>query len=450
MPRPRSLAGTGLLLAAASALAQPPAPRQTDLGGPIRTESIVRLADQLRLLQDAERDPRFRDALQAIRQSNPNISADQLQLARELLRQHPELLDQGKLQELARGIGGSGMPDGLPGFDLKKLPDMPPMPPPRVSPVPRGPALPHEAQSSRNGEPPGAMPDRPGGGREGGEFPGRGFFPKEWEGQPPPFAPPPFDDRMNPEQLARRQQQLAAVTRWWEQNVGPLRKTPAVREFLRDVMLGDSKSATGTETLGDLVDAASRGDGPELRGVLKELGVSDWKFPDLGLGGGKRRRGNHLDWVPAAPGAASPSWPRVGSMGDSWLPVILFGLIAAGALVLWWLWPKLTAAREDGPRPLPGLGPWPVDPRRVTDRDALVRAFEYLSVLLCGQGVRTWNHVTIAAALERAVPRADALAEPLAKLYALARYTPADEPLPPAAIAEAREYLCELAGVPAA
>jgi hypothetical protein len=118
--------------------------------------------------------------------------------------------------------------------------------------------------------------------------------------------------------------------------------------------------------------------------------------------------------------------------------------------VLWWLWPKLTAAREDGPRPLPGLGPWPVDPRRIADRDGLVRAFEYLSVLLCGQGVRTWNHVAIAAALERAVPQADALAGPLAKLYALARYTPADEPLPPAAIAEARGYLCDLAGVSAA
>jgi hypothetical protein len=91
-----------------------------------------------------------------------------------------------------------------------------------------------------------------------------------------------------------------------------------------------------------------------------------------------------------------------------------------------------------------------VDPRHITDREALVKAFEYLSVLVCGRGARVWNHVTIASALERAVPQAEALADPLARLYAVARYTPADEPLPPGAIAEARGYLCDLAGVSAA
>jgi hypothetical protein len=91
-----------------------------------------------------------------------------------------------------------------------------------------------------------------------------------------------------------------------------------------------------------------------------------------------------------------------------------------------------------------------VDPRSIADREALIQAFEYLSVLMCGGGARTWNHVTIASALERAVPQAEALADPLARLYAVARYTPADQPLPPGAVAEARGYLCELAGVPAA
>jgi hypothetical protein len=130
--------------------------------------------------------------------------------------------------------------------------------------------------------------------------------------------------------------------------------------------------------------------------------------------------------------------------------VVLFLGAAAVGLVLWWLWPKLTGKAADGPRPLPGLGPWPLDPRTITDREALVKAFEYLSVLVCGAGARVWNHVTIAGALERAVPQAEALADPLARLYAVARYTPANEPIPPATIAEARGYLCELAGVPAA
>ena len=126
---------------------------------------------------------------------------------------------------------------------------------------------------------------------------------------------------------------------------------------------------------------------------------------------------------------------------------------AAGALVLWRFWPYLSGKLGVGagvPRPLPGLGPWPVDPREIADRDALVRAFEYLSVLVCGAGAKAWNHVTIAAALGRAVGDAGtAAAEPLARLYAVARYTPADEPLTAGDLAEARLHLSRLAGVSA-
>ena len=68
------------------------------------------------------------------------------------------------------------------------------------------------------------------------------------------------------------------------------------------------------------------------------------------------------------------------------------------------LWPRLVGTRSGDPRLLAGLGPWPVDPRTIADRAALVRAFEYLSVLRCGTGAKVWNHVTIAAELRRLYP----------------------------------------------
>jgi hypothetical protein len=444
------LAGVGLLVAVASAPAQQPvAPRQTRLVDSVGTDAIVRLANQLRTLQDAEQDPRFQDALRAMRQANPDLSPEQLQLAMDFLRQNPIYRDPEKLRQLAGGLGGNGMLDGLAGLDPKNLPKLPPFVPPDETRIPSGPATPRRTGSDREGAsapPEFEPPEEPRGGHGEDEFPHTGAPPGGWTGSPPPR----MDAAIDPEQFARRRQQFEAMQRFWEQNVGPLKDTPTVKQLMREMFLGNPHSTTGTETIGDLVDAASRGDGPELRQWLKDSGLSDWKFPDLGWGDRKARgRDFRTDWSRTMPAGGAPSWPRFGYAGDSWLPVILFGLIAAGALVLWWLWPKLTAGREAAPRPLPGLGPWPVDPRRIADREALVRAFEYLSVLLCGQGVKTWNHVVIASALEKAVPQAEALAEPLAKLYALARYTPADEPLPPAAIAEARGYLCELAGVSA-
>jgi hypothetical protein len=82
----------------------------------------------------------------------------------------------------------------------------------------------------------------------------------------------------------------------------------------------------------------------------------------------------------------------------------------------------------------------------VTTRSDLIQAFEYLSVLLCGSQARTANHLALADALQQ-ITGSRSVAEPLAHTYALARYTPVSEPLPPETIAEARQHLCRLAGV---
>lgn len=94
-------------------------------------------------------------------------------------------------------------------------------------------------------------------------------------------------------------------------------------------------------------------------------------------------------------------------------------------------------------------GPWPVDPSQVTTRRQLVQAFDYVSLLLLGEEVRTWNHVAVAKKLGEEAPHSPAAAA-LAQLYEWARYTPGDDTLPPDAQAAARRHLLTLAGSAAA
>ena len=262
----------------------------------------------------------------------------------------------------------------------------------------------------------------------------------------PPPRPPQGNNGVSLETLQQRQRQFQAVAGWWENNVGPLNETPALRQLMLEMFTGQSGSGADTGSLGELLEGPA---GEGFGKIADRLGGSGFKLPEFGLGKGGGRNSSFTPPPPPS-GSSFGGFGGVNGGAGSWLPVVVLLVVAAVGLVLWWLWPKLMAQGEPGPRPLPGLGPWPVDPRHITDREALVKAFEYLSVLVCGGGARVWNHVTIASALERAVPQAEALADPLARLYAVARYTPADEPLPPGAIAEARGYLCELAGVSAA
>jgi hypothetical protein len=121
------------------------------------------------------------------------------------------------------------------------------------------------------------------------------------------------------------------------------------------------------------------------------------------------------------------------------------------------LWKLLGGARRT---PVAGqsaawqLGPWPVNPADVATRQDLVRAFEYLSLLLLGPAARAWNHVEIAGKLSvsddpAATQRRNAASQ-LAALYEQARYAPPNEPLPENHLSDARRNLCLLAGVAAA
>jgi hypothetical protein len=133
--------------------------------------------------------------------------------------------------------------------------------------------------------------------------------------------------------------------------------------------------------------------------------------------------------------------------------VLVVGLMVVMALLIWqsrgWLKESL-AARLAAWR----LGPWPVRPGDVTTRADLVRAFEYLALLLLGPAARTCHHLELAQRMgQRPALDADRQREAavdLARVYEQARYTPADEPLPEDVLSRARRELCYLAGEPAA
>jgi hypothetical protein len=151
-----------------------------------------------------------------------------------------------------------------------------------------------------------------------------------------------------------------------------------------------------------------------------------------------------------AAGGASKSWQGV-------LAGVVLGLLG----VILWNVVLRNARRDVAAQARFKLGPWPVDPASVANREQLVRAFEYLSLLWLGAAARNWNHEMIAAQLGQktkpegnAAPLLDPVAqqhaaEALAALYERARYAPATEPLPDEALRSARRDLTFLAGLPA-
>jgi hypothetical protein len=131
---------------------------------------------------------------------------------------------------------------------------------------------------------------------------------------------------------------------------------------------------------------------------------------------------------------------------------LLIVLLLAGAGVVVWLvlagrrWVRGEAGRAWR------LGPWPVTPAAVQTRGDVVKAFEYLAMLLLGRRAVPANHLEIAGQLapnDLTGQRRLAAAE-LADLYEHARYAPPDEDLSADEMASARRDLSLLAGSSAA
>lgn len=272
-----------------------------------------------------------------------------------------------------------------------------------------------------------------------------------------PFGQP--DEPSDP-----RSKSMAALAAMWERNVGPLNETPEVKRALFDLAMGENGFDFDLlddkgNSMWDLLKNGSGNDNSSITDTLAGDG-GDWKFPKFDLptiGWSKwfdhspsssssessfSSRGSRSG---SSSGGGGGGFGGVGGFGGSWLPVVLLGLAFMGGLFIWWWY--LRDANDTGESVVNPLGPWPVDPRSIATREDVVKAFEYLSVLICGPSAKMWTHSAIAEALTDLAISHGETAVKLARLYELARYAPLDEPLSQHELIEARHLVCDLAGV---
>jgi hypothetical protein len=412
------------------------------------------------------RDP-FRDQIMDLmkgmkdqRQLDPRDIAK----AQELLQKHPELLKMAQQMAKERQMD-PGRPGKLTPEDLGKLfqvkpggpfqvPDPKNFVPPKIDPVQPG-----KVDPAR----PPMKVDRP---------PGKVDQPPMKVDPPPP--PPPGGDKKKitidenpfppPENTDPRTKSLDALTAIWERNIGPLSETPEVqRALLGLIEEGGLDFDIKDERGNSLWDLLKTGDGSGFGDFFNgEFGgggnwFSDWEWPrfNWGGGGGGGSSWNWPRWSSSSSSSPRPSSSGWGSGGGgfgfgagagAWIPfaILLFIILA---VVVWFQLKNLQGRGATAAVAADGLGPWPVDPREINTREDVVKAFEYLSVLICGPSAKTWTHSTIADALSDLATTHAETAVMLARLYELARYAPLNEPLTRDEVIEARKLVCQLAGV---
>jgi len=292
------------------------------------------------------------------------------------------------------------------------------------------------------------------------------------EGRFKPIEPNPFPEPSEPNEPSDpRARSLEAFAALWERYIGPLDETPEVKKALFDLLTGDGFDFDLKDEKGNSIwDLLKRGDtsGQELTDLLNGNNSGwQWKFPqfewpsfDWSFGGGRsgdNSSGNSGgssggSWWGRNSRASSyqgggGSWGfGPGGLGSSWLPVVILALVIL-TVFLWLKYRDLRKRRMTLVAVNGGPMAWPIDPRSITTRQDVVIAFEFLSVRICGPAARNWTHLTIAKALQDLAETHAETAGKLARLYELARYAPLEEPLSTPQLLEARNLVCELAGV---
>ncbi len=244
---------------------------------------------------------------------------------------------------------------------------------------------------------------------------------------PRPAERPPIDMA----EQARKRELANQLAQWAEQFPRDrlpesVRNSPAVKDLFQRL----SESAT------DILRNPGGADGLDALARLETRfqSVRDWlpkqmpaalrnlRLPDLSRFSPNVRMPHFAMNPPALPSA--PHFVGPGADARTATNVLLAGIgIAIVAVIVWRLFGGPLSAAVGGQR---RLGPWPLDIARVTSRVELIQAFEYLSLLRCGEPARTWHHRAIAECLGGTeAHRRDAAAR-LAELYEQARYAPAD------------------------
>jgi hypothetical protein len=252
-----------------------------------------------------------------------------------------------------------------------------------------------------------------------------------------PAAPPgprPSQPPDPAEQAARRNiaRHLADLAQRFRRDELPdsVRNSPAVQDFFHRLGETASEGLRNANSEGlDAQLAKFQRRWESFKGMLPRQvseGFKKLRMPDLS---GVSQRLQVPKFEVSAP--IAPAMPRLGggSIGE-FGPAANLALVTIGIAVLAGVLWRLRAARSEaggGRRP---LGPWPLDPAGIASRADLIRAFEYLSLLRCGEPARAWHHRAIAHCLGGKESDRRAAAEQLAGLYEQARYAPAVAPEP--------------------
>ncbi len=253
---------------------------------------------------------------------------------------------------------------------------------------------------------------------------------------PPQGSRPPGDPVIKPAPSAKNKNRS-----WIAEQFSSLMGKDGITGDLRDWLRG----LTGPDTwVGD----ASRGLSREMKlltgKILPNLdGIRlDTLWRDI------REAAPRLDVSFSPPSFSGPSMPSGEDFGPILLGIALLGAIGFGFFLLARSRGWSAGPRGDGWR----LGPWPVAPAAVRTRDDVVKAFEYLALLLLGRQVSASNHLDIAKQLATRdqTGQGRQAAGELAELYEHARYAPPEETLSDAEMESARRDLTFLAGVAAA
>jgi hypothetical protein len=466
---------------AGSALAEDPGDSHTIWTNKLSPDQIKAAMSKLAVGDDGNNDLIRQMVLQQMQQKHPDLPKKELDFLIKKALANPKLMEDVKQLVREKQTEPGRRPDFKP-EDLNKLRQLlpkdllqkksgderpkemttnpsdgsgsrPPIPmtaPNTDSPTPQS--------ASRNPSAQGKSGPRP-----GVDDPANNSGPSE----APAVAKSPEDALFRPpdEPTDPRGKSLQAFASIWERNIGPLDQTPEVKKALFD--LAASSNGLDFDFLDDkghsIWDMLKNGEpGGVNFGEFMDGSNGTWRLPHFDFPSMKWGNWGNRSSPDVRSSSSSWSWggtsrSRGNSLGGSgglgsfgfggaWFPVVVLGIVVLGII----LWVVVKNLRMESPRVSyaeAGLGSWPIDPRHINTREDVVKAFEYLSVLICGTDARTWTHNTIADALADLAATHGETAVMLARLYELARYAPLDEPLTHAEVIEARHLVCGLAGV---
>jgi hypothetical protein len=248
-------------------------------------------------------------------------------------------------------------------------------------------------------------------------------------GGPPMPTPRPIDrPPLDPTEQARKRELANQMAKWAEKFPrdklpDSVRNSPTVKDLFN--RLSESAADALRNPSGDGLDALARLESrlQAIRDWLpKEMpaALQSLKLPDLSRYAPNMRIPRFEMNAPTLPSAPRFGPPDVEARSAA--TALLAGIGAAIVIVtIWRLFGGRLSPAVGGLQP---LGPWPLDPAQVANRAELIQAFEYLSLLRCGEPARTWNHRAIADRLGGTESDRRMAADQLAELYEQARYAP--------------------------